>query len=83
MQYIDILRAPSFMLPQALIPRVTLSTGAVLGAGGVTAYYNGMDFSGAMRHMLTPGWGAGGSPNWPVASSSSREVEELTRLVGR
>jgi hypothetical protein len=55
------------------------AAGALVGAGGATAYYNGFDVTGAMRYMLSGGQVRDLS-GWH-APSSNKEIDALYRMV--
>lgn len=53
--------------------------GALLGGGGVAAYYNGMDGGSLLGHLLSPGWGNSGQ-RWAAAGKNA-ELDDLYKLV--
>ena len=55
-------------------------SGALVGAGGATAYYNGIDVSGTVRSLLTGGQ-LRDLPNWQSSGSNGRELDALYKLV--
>jgi hypothetical protein len=62
-----------------------MRAGTLLGAGGATAYYNGVDVSGTVRSLLLSPSG-GGFPAWQQRSGAGgagggKELESLYRLV--
>ena len=54
-------------------------TGALVGAGGATAYYNGVDVTGTVRTLLMGGQ-LRDMPSWHT-SPSNRELDSLYKLV--
>ena len=54
--------------------------GALIGAGGATAYYNGVDVSGTVRTLLMGGH-LRDMPSWQ-STASNRELDSLYKLVG-
>ena len=54
--------------------------GALIGAGGATAYYNGVDVSGTVRTLLMGGQ-LRDMPSWHSAASNNRELDSLYKLV--
>ncbi|BDA51119.1 hypothetical protein COCOBI_17-3390 [Coccomyxa sp. Obi] len=54
--------------------------GALVGAGGATAYYNGVDVSGTMRYLLTGGQ-LRDLPSWQSSGGNGRELDALYKLV--
>jgi len=62
-----------------------MRAGTLLGAGGATAYYNGVDVSGTVRSLLLSPSG-GGFPAWQQRNGAGgagggKELESLYRLV--
>jgi hypothetical protein len=62
-----------------------MRAGTLLGAGGATAYYNGVDVSGTVRSLLLSPSG-GGFPAWQQrngagSAGGGKELESLYRLV--
>ena len=55
--------------------------GALLGAGGATAYYNGMDGSSLFHHLVNPSWS--GTQRWTAPSGKNPELDDLYKLVSR
>ena len=57
-----------------------VATGALVGAGGATAYYNGVDVTGTVRTLLMGGQ-LRDMPSWHTSSSNNRELDSLYKLV--
>ncbi len=57
-----------------------MSSGALVGAGGATAYYNGVDVSGTMRYLMTGGQ-LRDLPSWQSSGGNGRELDALYKLV--
>jgi hypothetical protein len=55
-------------------------SGALVGAGGATAYYNGVDVSGTVRSLLTGGQ-LRDLPGWQSSGGNGRELDALYKLV--
>lgn len=71
--------APSGSVMPLVILVSTWPTGALVGAGGATAYYNGVDVTGTVRTLLMGGQ-LRDMPSWHT-SPSNRELDSLYKLV--
>lgn len=55
-----------------------MRAGALLGAGGATAYYNGVDSNSFWGSFFAPSWGSG--QRW-AAQGRSSELDDLYKMV--